>query len=514
VFGKGDSATVDLASLGNRGFRIDAADEDDHLGYWVSGAGDVNGDGRADVLVAAWGTSNKGRQTSGSAYVVFGAASVATVDLANLGERGFRIDGAAADDHLSSVAGLGDVNADGLADFAVGAWGADNNGRRNSGSAYVVYGKRDTATVDLAALGSHGFRVDGASEGAGLATSLKAAGDMNGDGKQDLIVGAPGQGDVGFGYVVFGKADLANVDVGSMGAAGFQIEGAAVGDEAGSAVAGAGDVNGDGRPDLVLGATARNNPLHQSGAAFVVFGKADTATVDLARFGKGSFRLSGTAVGPSGAEVAGIADLNGDGRAEVLVASPYAGNNGRDESGSVYVVFGRAETAPIELVPGTAAKVSSSPGYRGSAKALLPTAAEAEYDQVWRVGRDPVPRAGKRSGFLNGWHATYQDRGAGVASAVVDVRVYRRAADTLAAYGHACPQCSAGFDWSGFKERQFTRVDSGVPQICYERTHRRGALLLDAVTCERASDSSFKIAAYDADYELALVAKKATPATN
>ena len=112
---------MDLANLGARGFRIDGAAAGDALGLAVAGAGDVNGDGRADVLVGAFLAGNNGRLNSGSAYVVFGSASTDTVDLANLGTRGFRIDGAATSDVAGrAVAGAGDVNGDGRADLLVG----------------------------------------------------------------------------------------------------------------------------------------------------------------------------------------------------------------------------------------------------------------------------------------------------------------------------------------------------------------------------------------------------------
>lgn len=111
----------------------------------------------ADVLVGANAASNNGRRSSGSAYVVFGKADTASVDLAALGSYGFRIDGAAGRHSWQLGGGAGDVNGDGKADVLVGAPLADTNGRENSGSAYVVFGKSDTATVEVAALGAGGY---------------------------------------------------------------------------------------------------------------------------------------------------------------------------------------------------------------------------------------------------------------------------------------------------------------------------------------------------------------------
>ena len=285
VFGQANPTPIDLNNLGSRGFRIDGAATGDQAGDSVAGAGDVNGDGLADVIVGAEGAGNNARFASGSAYVVFGKTSTTTVDLSSLGEQGFRIDGAASGDEAGiSVAGAGDVNGDGYPDVIVGAFSAGNNARPASGSAYVVFGTVSASTVDLAALGGQGFRIDGGNAGDEAGTSVAGAGDMNGDGRSDVIVGAPeasnnSLGFSGSAYVVFGKASTTSVDLTPLGGQGFfRIDGAGPGDEAGFSVATAGDVNGDGIGDVIVGAeTASNNNRALSGSAYVVFGKASTS---------------------------------------------------------------------------------------------------------------------------------------------------------------------------------------------------------------------------------------------
>src|SRR5262249_47926244 len=146
VFGEaaGIGDNIDLSSLdGSNGFRISGAAAGDRSGFSVASAGDVNGDGFADLIVGAYGADPNGAY-SGASYVVLGKASgfSADIDLSSLdGSNGFRLSGGAAGDFSGwSVASAGDVNGDGFADLVVGASGADPNGS-NSGASYVVFGK-------------------------------------------------------------------------------------------------------------------------------------------------------------------------------------------------------------------------------------------------------------------------------------------------------------------------------------------------------------------------------------
>ncbi|MBY0335615.1 MAG: FG-GAP-like repeat-containing protein [Acetobacteraceae bacterium] len=331
VFGQASGfATIDLAAgLGTQGFRIDGQMTSGAAGRSVASAGDVNGDGFADVIVGAMFANNNGRSASGSAYVVFGQASgFANVDLANLGARGFRIDGAASSDNIGvAVASAGDVNGDGFGDIIVGANVADNNGRPNSGSAYVVFGKASGfANIDLAAgLGTQGFRIDGAAASDGAGASVASAGDVNGDGIGDVIVGANvadnnGRTTSGSAYVVFGQASgFANVDLASLGAQGVRIDGAAGNDQAGSSVASAGDLDGNGFADLVVGARlASSNGRSGSGSAYALFSQnTGNATLrgvtlgDSLSGGAGNDQLTGLAGNDLLIGRGGDDDLNG-----------------------------------------------------------------------------------------------------------------------------------------------------------------------------------------------------------
>jgi hypothetical protein len=361
VFGKASTAPVPLADVtqGTGGFALDGEAAYDYSGFSASGAGDVNGDGRPDVVVAAYGADPNGPY-SGRTYVVFGKANTDRISLADvtLGIGGFVMDGEGPFEHLGySASGAGDVNGDGLADVIVGAIGADPNGEW-TGRTYVVFGKADTDQVELADVtqGIGGFALDGEPPGERSGWSVSGAGDVNGDGLSDVVVGARGPGPngvyTGRTYVVFGKSNTDKVELADVGqgSGGFALVGGG-GESSGYSVSGAGDVNGDGFADVIVGAPYADPNGGSSGRAYVVFGKTETDAVPLAdvRVGTGGFVLDGEAEWAfSGQSVSGAGDLNGDGLSDMIVGSPYAEANGHT-SGRAYLVFGKADTEAVSL---------------------------------------------------------------------------------------------------------------------------------------------------------------------
>ena len=357
VFGRSGSfaANLDLSTLdGVNGFRISGAAERHQSGISVASAGDINGDGIDDLIIGAAGADPNGSY-SGASYVVFGSTLGfgANLDLSTLdGTGGFRISGVAPNNQSGrSVASAGDINGDGVDDLIIGAFEAIANGSV-SGASYVVFGSATSfgANLDLSTLdGTNGFRISGAAAFDRSGFSVASAGDVNGDGASDLIIGAlgadPNGSSSGASYVVFGGGAGfgANLDLSSLnGADGFRISGGAEYDYSGRSVASAGDINGDGFDDLIIGAWGADPNGIDSGASYVVFGSgaAFGANLDLSSLnGANGFRISGEAAGhQSGWSVSAAGDVNGDGLTDLIIGSRASPNG--NLSGSSYVVFG------------------------------------------------------------------------------------------------------------------------------------------------------------------------------
>jgi hypothetical protein len=164
------------------------------------------------------------------------------------------------------------VNGDGLADLIIGASGAKQGDEIEAGESYVVFGKADTSAVELKNLGTSGFRILGIDSYDQSGRFVSGAGDINGDGLSDLVIGAyladaGGMIDAGESYVIYGKVDTKPLNLDNLGASGFRITGNNAHDRAGI-TSGAGDINGDGIADLILGALGADST---KGESYVIF---------------------------------------------------------------------------------------------------------------------------------------------------------------------------------------------------------------------------------------------------
>lgn len=279
----------------------------DAFGYSVAGAGDMNKDGYADVVVGAYENS-AAAAAAGRAYVFLGGPRMDAVPDAILS-------GEATGDYFGiSVAGAGDVNKDGFADVIVGAYQNDAGGL-DAGRAYVYLGGKtlqDRPDVVMTAAGA----------GDSFGFSVAGAGDMNGDGFADVIVGAYHNdamgANAGRAYVFFGRKSL-------KGEPDLVLNGEAAGDAFGYSVAPAGDVNADGFADVVVGAYGNDAGGSAAGRAYLYLGSSTPdGGADDAVTGEQTLDNLGYAV-------AGCGDLDGDGYGEIVAAAPFA------DAGRAYV---------------------------------------------------------------------------------------------------------------------------------------------------------------------------------
>ena len=350
------------------GFNIDLTGG---AGVYVSGAsiGDINHDEIDDWIVSASALSTNETTT----YVIFGreGSYASDFDFQSLdaGE-GFALDGIEHENSLDGVATAtaGDVNGDGIDDLIIGSPTTDSDGTSGAGKSYVVFGKNVADDGDFSTRldvnndlnGTNGFAINGGSLLATSGSAVSTAGDINADGVDDIIIGAPGEnGLAGRSYVVFGKnvaqdGDfLATFDLASLtspdgdGSNGFIINGIATGDQSGHAISHAGDINGDGIADVIIGAHQANSG---DGQSYVVFGKDSAAGetfnphFDLSALdGRNGFVIngvseSGTEIGHgSGFSVSSAGDINGDGIDDVVVGA----DSQNAWIGASYVVFGK-----------------------------------------------------------------------------------------------------------------------------------------------------------------------------
>ncbi|MCB1741041.1 MAG: FG-GAP repeat protein [Gammaproteobacteria bacterium] len=297
----------------------------------LAGAGDVNGDGFADVLVAAPGQGNGDGQPRAGRVSLYLGGNAPALGVTPV----WSVEGDQADAALgSAVSTAGDVNGDGHADVAVGVPGHDG-GPAGAGAVLVFHGGAGglSSTPD--------WQAQAAQAGARFGAALATAGDLNGDGYADLVVGAPGYDapamDAGRVEVYHGAA------TGLSAAPDWTAESDQAGAGFGQSVASAGDVDGDGFADLLVGAALYDGAVPDEGRVWLYAGAGDGPT------GQSSWQVgSDQARAWFGAALAAAGDVNGDGFADVLIGAP-TWDNGHAKEGGVWLYAGSA--AGLASVP-------------------------------------------------------------------------------------------------------------------------------------------------------------------
>jgi hypothetical protein len=327
LFGNGQHqegrAFLYLGQAGGPSLVPDWTAESDHpaadFGISVSGAGDVNGDGFDDVIVGAHLFGN-GQLQEGRAYLYLGSASGPSL-VANWTAESDQVGAKFG----MSVSGAGDVNGDGFDDVIVGAPFL-SNGQTIEGRAFFYLGSAGgpSLTADWTA--------ESDQYGANFGTSVSGTGDVNGDGFDDVIVGAPffSNGQLGEGRAFFYLGSASGPSL----TADWTAESNRYSAQFGTSVSAAGDVNGDGFGDVIVGASHFHHGQPEEGRAFLYVGSAAGPSLvpDWTAEGKQSYAHFGRSV-------SGAGDVNGDGVDDVIVGAPSF-NHGQTDEGRAYLYLG------------------------------------------------------------------------------------------------------------------------------------------------------------------------------
>ena len=331
-------------SLNQKPSTMDASfrgeDDGDASGYSIAGAGDVNGDGYDDILIGAYGDDDGG-SFAGITYLIFGKASgwSRNMDLSN--SNASFIGEAAGDYSGFSVDGAGDVNGDGYDDILIGAHLNDEGIGMKIGQTYLIFGKPTGWAMDTDLSNSNAsFGLVGGRSG----YSVAGAGDINRDGYSDILIGAPTNSSGGYysgqTYIILGKKTGWQMDTNlSKSDASYYGENAY--DEAGSSVAGIGDVNGDGYNDILIGAHNNDEGGQDTGQTYLILGKASGWSMGVNLSSANASFIGEELSDLSGWSIARTGDVNADGFDDFLIGA-YGNKEGGANAGQAYLIFGKA----------------------------------------------------------------------------------------------------------------------------------------------------------------------------
>lgn len=336
---KGDVSLQKRTSLKDIDVSLRGEFARDASGAAVTYAGDVNGDGYDDLLIGAWG-NDEGGDDAGKIYLFFGkpgtwseTISLVQADASFIGEKPY-------DEAGRHLAYAGDVNNDGFDDFLIGATGNDESGDK-AGQTYLILGKATGWTqnvplyyADASFLGQKPY------DRSGVASHV---GDTNGDGYDDFIIAGwssdTGGIDAGQVYLVLGKPSGWKIDS-TLDYANASFLGETERDEAGKAITWAGDVNGDGYDDFLIGAPSNNDSKDFAGKTYLIFGRPKGGLWNTSLSGADASFMGEDANDASGSALCGLGDVNGDGYDDFLIGAWSNDSGGRD-AGKAYLFLGK-----------------------------------------------------------------------------------------------------------------------------------------------------------------------------
>jgi|GEM_PF-3315299 len=339
-------AVTSIETIPNaRGLRVVGQPVGSALGFSETSAmGDLNGDGRADLVLAAPSAGRPGAAGVGTAYLFFGSDALGAS--LNVSSANTTIVGSAlfASTNLGRfVTGVGDVNNDNVDDFFLGT----SRGATGQGAAYLIFGGATLpAQINVSNLGSAGVLLTGEFSGDNFGVFASSeGGDVNGDSINDFLIGAPSaDGQRGRSYLVFGRSSWPQTlsMIGQPASSVVQLSGANPGDLFGVANHIGADINNDGLPELFINASAFDLTANSDeGRSYVIFGRsaANPWPVTFAMTainGSNGFSVTGSIpVGGFGAPILSLGDVNGDGVGDFAMGQARG-------AGSVALLYGKA----------------------------------------------------------------------------------------------------------------------------------------------------------------------------
>lgn len=325
---------------------LDGRSSDEHFGESLAGAQDVDGDGHPDLAVGAPLRAAGANSAAGAVDVFRGGPPLSTLPWATLS-------GEAADDWFGQSVALGDVDGDGRADIIVGAPFNDRHGSA-AGAVFIYRGGSVPPTTPWRVLVGENINDQ-------FGWSVAYAGDVNGDGFGDIIVGARLHGSIGKlsagkAYLFYGGAAMDTLPDRSW-------VGELANDWFGHAVAGPGDVDGGGRPDILVGAPFNDRAGSAAGAAYLFRGEDPSGSPPAVVW------TGESANAQLGWALSGAGDLNGDGRPDVLAGARFQDSGAISAAGRLYAFLGGT---PLATVPFASEDGETSGAWLGAAVAAGP----------------------------------------------------------------------------------------------------------------------------------------------